>query len=463
MSPSSFCSHLHSRFRTTNAEASDLFFIGVLLATGSRYLPTSSGLSRMRDPIQDLAARVRRLALKGPEVHDFAPPLSERSVIAFERRARVALQQIQSPAMHLRFLLPSAALLVACTPAPSATALHPSATVSGDVADAGGPPTIVEPSGRVPALGYQVAPGFLHYPPDWVQGEASGVAVSSRGHIYLFQRAKPMLSEFDENGRFVRSLGEGLFDHPHGLRIDRDDNLWTTDDGNHTVLKLSPDGHVLLVLGKRDMGGEADWLFNKPTDVAFGARGEIFVADGYGNSRIMKFDRDGNFILAWGRYGSAPGQFVLPHSVAVDRGGRVYVGDRENGRIQLFDGDGKFLEQWTGIGYPYGLLITADQHVWMADGGFDRIVELDPAGKIVGAFGAPGRTPGQFAWAHFLAVTPDRKLIVADVLNWRFQVFTPGAPSAGVADYVPTRRMFYGFRESDGFINRAAGWPAPAR
>jgi DNA-binding beta-propeller fold protein YncE len=243
------------------------------------------------------------------------------------------------------------------------------------------------PGQRVPELGFKVVPDFFEFPATWVEGETSGVAVNSKGHIYLFQRAKPMLSEFDENGRFVRSLGEGLFDHPHGLRIDRDDNIWTTDDSNHTVLKLSPSGKVLMVLGRRNNGGEADWLFNKPADVAFAKNGDIFVADGYGNSRIVKFDRDGNFLKAWGSYGSEPGQFILPHSVVIDASDRVYVGDRENARIQIFDTEGRFLTQWTGIGYPYGLYITPDQHVWMIDGGFDRVIELDQTGKILGSLG----------------------------------------------------------------------------
>jgi DNA-binding beta-propeller fold protein YncE len=312
---------------------------------------------------------------------------------------------------------------------------------------------------RVPELGYRVVPDFFDFPATWVEGETSGVAVNSKGHIYLFQRAKPMLSEFDENGKFVRSLGEGLFDHPHGLRVDRDDNIWTTDDTNHTVLKLSPAGKVLMVLGRRNNGGEANWLFNKPADVAFSKNGDIYVADGYGNSRIVKFDREGNFLKSWGSYGSDPGQFILPHAVVIDKNDRVYVGDRENARIQIFDTEGRFLTQWTAIGYPYGLYITPDQHVWMIDGGFDRIVELDQTGKILGAIGSPGHKPGQFAWGHFLAFGSDNKLIVADVLNWRFQVFAPTKASGKLSDYVPTERKFFGFKPSDGYVYRSPGWP----
>jgi len=311
----------------------------------------------------------------------------------------------------------------------------------------------------VPELGYRVVPDFFELPPGAGFGEASGVALNSTGHIFLFRRAKPMLTEYDEQGRFVRSIGEGLWDHPHGLRIDAEDNIWTTDDGNHLVLKLSPAGRVLLVLGRKDWGGEATWLFNRPTDVGFAKNGDIYITDGYGNSRVMKFDRDGNFIKSWGKYGNGAGEFNLPHSVVVDKEDRVYVGDRENARIEIFDANGKFLKEWKGIGYPYGLCITRDQHIWMVDGGYDRIVELDQNGKILGALGEPGRASGQLAWAHFMAVGADRKIYVAEVLNWRFQVFAPTAPTGKMAKYVPSERMFWGSVPSTGWYSRQKDLP----
>jgi DNA-binding beta-propeller fold protein YncE len=306
----------------------------------------------------------------------------------------------------------------------------------------------------VPELPYRVVENFFQMPASMNFFEASGVALDSKGHIFVFQRTKPMLVEFDAAGKFRRALGDGLFDHPHGLRIDADDNIWTTDDGNHLVLKLDHDGRVLLVLGRKDWGAEADWLFNRPTDVAFGKDGEIFVADGYGNSRVVKFDRNGRFLKSWGAFGSGPGEFNLPHSIAIDNQARVYVADRENRRIQIFDSEGRFLNQWTEIGYPYGLYITQDQHVWMADGGYDRVIELDPNGKILGAIGEPGHAAGEFAWAHFLALGPDRKIYVADVLNWRVQVFAPAAPTGRMAKYVPTVRKFWGSVPSSGWITR---------
>ncbi len=231
-----------------------------------------------------------------------------------------------------------------------------------------------------------------------------------------------MLVEFDHDGKFLRELVVGLLYHPHGLRIDAEDSIWTTDDESHHVLKLDKNGRVLLVLGKRRMGAEADWLFSSATDVAWDKSGNIYVADGYGNSRVMKFDPGGRFLKAWGRYGTKPGEFNLPHSIVIDKDERVYVADRENQRIEVFDTEGKFLTQWTNIGYPYGLCLGPNGNIWMADGGFDRIVELDSDGKIVGALGEPGHTPGQFAWAHFLTFDREGRLFVADVLNWRAQV-----------------------------------------
>lgn len=314
-------------------------------------------------------------------------------------------------------------------------------------------PTPFQP---VPELAYRVVPDFFQPLEGMNMGEASGIALNSAGHIFLFQRVKPMLAEYDESGNFVRSIGDGLFTHPHGLRIDSEDNLWTTDDGSHLVLKLNPRGHVVLVLGRKDVAAESDWLFNQPTDVAFGKSGQVYVSDGYGNSRVVEFDRQGKFIRAWGKYGTGPGEFNLPHSVAVDRDGNVYVGDRENQRIQIFDPEGHFLKQWTGIGYPYGLFITPDQHVWMIDGGYDRILELDQTGKIIGALGEPGHAPGQFAWGHFMAVGKDGKIYAADVLNWRFQVFAPTSASGKVSTYVPSRRMFWDRAASSGWSTRTS-------
>ena len=281
-----------------------------------------------------------------------------------------------------------------------------------------------------PPLHYQPVPGFLTLPPDLNFGEVSGVALNSLGHIFVFHRGSPSLLEFDSDGHFIRSIGEGLFTKSHGLRIDAVDNIWTTDVGAHTVLKFSPEGQLLMVLGKKGMAGE--WwdlfnypLFERPSDVAFGKDGEIYISDGYGNSRVMKFDREGNFIKTWGSKGTAPGEFDLPHSIVIDAAGRVYVGDRSNRRVQIFDSEGNFIEEWTHIGAPYGLCISPDNFLFLADGINNRILKLTLEGKILGAFGQPGKGSGQLGLAHDIAVGPGNEIYVAEILNWRVQKFVP--------------------------------------
>ena len=301
--------------------------------------------------MKDLFTRLP--AAKITQIKDFTPAAwakKEKAVACFELFVRDLLRTAflakktsvssQRTGKNLRNLLEIVLALIAVSP------WHACAQVSAVASS---------PFQAVPELPYCAVTNFFKFPKGMIAGEASAVAVNAKGHIFLFQRTKPMLAEYDEKGNFVQSIGEGLFSHPHGLRIDADGNLWTTDDGSHLVLKLDPSGTVLLVLGRINTGAEADWLFNKPADVAFAKNGDIYVADGYGNSRVVKFDRDGKYLKSWGKYGTAIGEFNLPHTVAVDEAGRVYVGDRENQRIQIFDSEGNFLKQWTGIGYPYAV------------------------------------------------------------------------------------------------------------
>jgi hypothetical protein len=277
---------------------------------------------------------------------------------------------------------------------------------------------------RVPQLPYKVTSNPFQSPIESNVGETSAVASNSRGHVLLLQRVAPSLTEFEEGKAFTRSLKDGLVDQPQGLPIDAGDNIWTTDVGNHLVIKLSPEGCVLRVLGRENWRAEAPWLFNK-VDVDIGKNGDIHVADGDGNSRIVKFDRTDNFIKTWRTFGLGSGEFDLPHLLVIDNRNPINIADRVNEIIQIFDENGMFVKQWTGIVYPYDLFLTSDQHIWMADGGYDRIIELDQTESILGAIGKPGHTPGQLAWAHWLAIGSGRKLYVADVLNWRFQVFIP--------------------------------------
>ena len=180
---------------------------------------------------------------------------------------------------------------------------------------------------------------------------------------------------------------------------------------------------LLLSLGEFNVPGTDERHFGLPADIAFLPDGTMFVADGYYNSRIVKFTREGKFITAWGKKGAGEGDFNLPHSVAVDKEGRVYVGDRENYRMQVFDANGKFIAQWKHIGSPWGVVIADDGSIFMCDGHNNRILKLDRDGKILGVLSGPGKLPGELDYSHHLAIGPSRSLYVAEIKNWRVQKF----------------------------------------
>jgi DNA-binding beta-propeller fold protein YncE len=273
----------------------------------------------------------------------------------------------------------------------------------------------------IPKLNYEAVPDFFQLPADQHFVEVAGVAVNSKGHIYVFHRGKHPLMEFDANGKFLRSIADDLFVTAHTVRVDAEDNIWTTDVGAHTVLKLSPDGRVLLSLGRMRTPGDDVLHFNQPTDVALDREGNIYVADGEGNSRVLKFNKFGNVIGGWGMKGNGPGQFDLPHSIAIDSDS-VYVGDRENGRIQIFDLQGRYLREWK-VGHPFGLFITPDHFIYMSDAIAGRIVKIDRAGKVVGVLDGPSPDKGRHFDPHSLAVDKDNSIFTAEVMPWRAQKF----------------------------------------
>ena len=215
--------------------------------------------------------------------------------------------------------------------------------------------------------------------------------------------------------------GDDLIGKAHGLRIDRQDNVWITDIGNHRVMKFDPSGKLLLSLGTGKAGTGTD-EFDRPTDIAFGADGDVFVSDGYGNSRVLKFSATGRSVKTWGTRGKELGQFDLPHAIVMDSKGRLLVGDRENERIQLFDAEGKALGQWPGFA-PYGLAINGDGHVFVADAQAHQVLRLDAEGKVVQRIGQKGQVPGEFDLPHMLAFDSAGNLFVAEVDGKRFQKF----------------------------------------
>jgi len=206
-------------------------------------------------------------------------------------------------------------------------------------------------------------------------GQVISVEPDAHGNIWVFHRKDPGILEFNSSGKLVKSFGAGMFVQAHGLGIDRDGNIWVTDgqgkDGKgHQAFKFSPEGRVLMTLGKAGVTGSGPDTFNSPSDVIVAPNGDIFVADGHGgdtNERIMKFSKDGKFIKAWGKKGSGPSEFDTPHSIAMDSKGRLFVADRSNNRIQIFDQDGKFIDQWKQFGRPSGIYISKDDTLYSTD------------------------------------------------------------------------------------------------
>jgi DNA-binding beta-propeller fold protein YncE len=276
---------------------------------------------------------------------------------------------------------------------------------------------------QVSNLNYEPVPDFFQLPGGEHFVEVAGVAVNSKGHIYVFHRGKHPLMEFDPSGKFLRSIADDLFVTAHTVRVDAEDNIWTTDVGSHVVLKLSQDGGVLLSLGRMRTPGDDVLHFNQPTDVAFDREGNIYVADGEGNSRVLKFNKFGNPVLGWGMKASGPGQFELPHSIAID-GDLVYVGDRENARIQIFDLNGRYLREWK-VGHAFGLFITPGHFIYMSDAVAGRILKIDRDGKVVGVLDGLPPNKGRHFDPHSLAIDKDNSIFTAEVMPWRAQKFRP--------------------------------------
>jgi hypothetical protein len=328
-----------------------------------------------------------------------------------------------------------------------------------------------------PEIRYNSAPDFLKLPPDLYLGEATGVAVNSKGHIFVFSRgnttgpayaaAGAQLLEFAPDGKFLREIGHNLYawSFAHTVKVDRDDNIWVTDKGSDMVIKFHPDGRVALVFGRKqeasDEGTEplkhvkpplppVDGMFRQVTDVAWDSAGNTYISDGYVNSRIAKAGKDGNWLMSWGEPGAQPGQFNTPHSIAVDAQNNIYVADRGNRRIQVFDTVGKFLRQFsidvplppdarpaigtkptatTGTmapGAPWAICITPapNQVLYASDAFPGRIYKLTLDGKVLGILGKSGKQLGQFGWIHEIACPSEDELFVAELLNWRVQKLT---------------------------------------
>ena len=258
-------------------------------------------------------------------------------------------------------------------------------------------------------------------PAAWNFGQVSGVATSANGYVLVLHRGAQPIMLFDSGGRFVRAWGDGLFSDgkvggiapgdrrpgqsgytavygaagchacgAHAIRVDPDGDIWVVDAPGHVVYKMDFQGRVLMELGSKGVAGRSRNTFNLPTDVAFGPDGAVYVSDGYGNARVVKYTADGQYLLEWGDRGTGPGEFGLPHNLAVDAAGRVYVTDRDNRRVQVFDADGTFLSEWPEIGGNSALFMTADQQIWT--GGTLRSLDGEAVAALPGGNGGHGMT-----------------------------------------------------------------------
>ena len=329
----------------------------------------------------------------------------------------------------------------------------------------------------VPTIPYDSVRDPLRLPNDVYFGECSGVALNSKGHVFVLSRgntagpayaaAATQLLEFGPDGRFLREIGKHLYawSFAHTVKIDREDNIWVTDKGSDMVIKFTPEGRVAMVFGrKQEASDEATGPLKHPnpplpaepgrfrqvTDVAWDTAGNTYISDGYINSRVAKVDKDGNWLKSWGDRGTGPGQFHTPHSIAVDAKNQVYVADRSNRRIQVFDGEGKFLRQFTidvpvppgarpaignvpnaaeiaagtlAPGSPWAICISPgpNQVLYSADAFPGRIYKLTLDGKVLGVLGQSVKQLKQFGWIHEMACPRENELYVAELLNWRVQ------------------------------------------
>ncbi|HUS07193.1 MAG TPA: peptidyl-alpha-hydroxyglycine alpha-amidating lyase family protein [Bryobacteraceae bacterium] len=275
-----------------------------------------------------------------------------------------------------------------------------------------------------PPLPHKPVKDWAQLPAGWNFGETSGVDVDKNDNVWVFNRGKHPVIQFDKNGKMLQAWNDMQIVSSHGIRVDPDGNIWTVDVKGHTVFKWTPQGKLLMVVGRGAGNNETKDQFNEPTGVAFGKNGEWFFSDGYVNSRVVKFNRDGEYLLHWGSKGTGDGEFNLVHDVALDGKGKVFVADRNNQRIQIFDENGKFLSKWTGIGAPWGITYVARENaIYMCDGVNNRISRLNMEGQVTGVLSSYGRVPGKVDFAHNIAVDSTGAIYVAEIKNWRVQKF----------------------------------------
>jgi sugar lactone lactonase YvrE len=327
---------------------------------------------------------------------------------------------------------------------------------------------------NAPEMSFDSVPDFFKLPDGMNFGEVPGVAVNSKGHIFVFTRSNStsgpaygataaQLLEFGPRGEFIREVGKNLYGwaFAHTVRIDKDDNIWAVDKGSDMIIKFNPAGRVTMVFGRRQESADGaephehanpplppqDGRFRQPTDVAWDSQGNTYITDGYVNSRVAKYDKNGDWVKSFGEPGTGPGQFRTPHAIAIDKNDNIYVGDRGNQRVQVFDTEGKFLRMFkieippapgtkavngptpkpgdmSGVGAPNSVCITPgpNQVMFVGESTWPgRIFKVSLDGKPLGIIGKSGRLLKQFSGAHQLACPTENELYVAESSNWRVQ------------------------------------------
>ncbi len=279
-------------------------------------------------------------------------------------------------------------------------------------------------------------------------GHVPGIAVDAKDNVYVFTRAQHPVQVFDKSGKFVRSWGKGI-SMSHHIKIDHDGNVWIADVGNHVVEKYTPEGKLLLTIGTKGEAGRDQTKMYMPTDMAIAKNGDVYVSDGYGNARIVHFDKNGKYVNEWGDLGHGPGQFSTPHAIAMDSSGRIYVADRNNARVQVFDAKGKFIEQWRDLIVPWGFHVTKDDEIWVCGSSpmqwrkqdtalgcppKDQIfMKFNTAGKLLQLFTLPKgidglERSGEVNWVHAIAFDSVGNMYLGDIFGRRAQKFTLRLP-----------------------------------
>jgi hypothetical protein len=304
--------------------------------------------------------------------------------------------------------------------------------------------TVLRRQRATPSVWYEVDRNWPQRPAGMPWGQMPGVAVDRNDHVWVFTRAEPPVQVYDASGKFIRAWGHGMIGKAHHLKIDHEGMIWLTDTQNHVVLQMTPDGKLLKQLGVKGESGNDSEHFNQPTDVAVTPEGEVFVSDGYGNNRVAHWDKNGKFVKSWGKLGAGPGDFNVPHAIAIDSSGRLYVADRNNARVQVFDQTGKFLDEWRNLITPWGFCVTQIDEIWVCgssampwwpqDGARgcppkDQVfMKFAPSGKLLELWTVPKgedgkEQPGELNWVHAMAADSQGNLYAGDIVGQRMQKF----------------------------------------